>query len=63
MANIHPFRAYRYSAKAGQADDLLTQPYDKITPQTQERYYKLSPYNFVRLSKGKEKVSDTKASS
>ena len=61
MANIHPFRAYRYSEKAGRADDLLTQPYDKITPQMQERYHKVSPYNFVRLEKGKEDASDSEA--
>ncbi len=58
MANIFPFRAYRYTPKAGPADQLLAQPYDKITPQMQERYYGLSPHNFVRLDKGKEEASD-----
>ena len=59
MAKIHPFRAYRYAPKAGQADQLLTQPYDKITPEMQQRYYALSPYNFVRLSKGKETAAES----
>ncbi len=58
MAKIFPFRAYRYTSKAGLASQLLAQPYDKITPQMQERYYALNPYNFVRLDKGKEEVSD-----
>ena len=58
MANIFPFRAYRYTPQAGPADQLLAQPYDKITPQMQERYYALNPHNFVRLDKGKEEASD-----
>lgn len=52
MARIHPFRAYRYSAKAGDPADLVTQPYDKIPDELRERYLAASPYNFVRLIKG-----------
>ena len=58
MAKVFPFQAYRYSAKAGDPSRLVTQPYDKITPEMQERYYAASPYNFVRLTKGREDPSD-----
>ncbi|MGH7754415.1 MAG: DUF1015 family protein, partial [Gemmatimonadales bacterium] len=60
MARIYPFRAWRYqAAKAGTAlENLLTQPYDKISPAMQERYYQLSPHNLVRLEKGKPEPGD-----
>jgi hypothetical protein len=31
MADIHPFRAYRYDTSRVAPQDVLTQPYDKIT--------------------------------
>jgi len=52
MAKVFPFRPYRYSAKAGRLEDLLTQPYDKITPEMQARYLSLSPNNLVRVELG-----------
>jgi len=52
MARIHPFRAYRYSKKAGDPANLVTQPYDKIPDELRQRYLDASPYNFVRLIKG-----------
>ncbi len=58
MARIFPFRAYRYASKAGSAQNLVTQPYDKITPEMQDRYYEASPYNFARIIKGKAEASD-----
>lgn len=54
MTQIFPFRAWRYSRKAGPIDTLVTQPYDKITAELQENYYRASPYNIVRLIKRKE---------
>ncbi len=59
MANIFPFRALRYTAKAGNPADLLTQPYDKIPDELRERYYAASPYNFARLIKTRPEVSDS----
>ena len=55
MATIHPFRALRYRPAAAGAplESLITQPYDKITPEMQERYYGLSPHNLIRLELGK----------
>ena len=35
MAKIFSFRAYRYASKAGSPQNLVTQPYDKITPEMQ----------------------------
>jgi uncharacterized protein (DUF1015 family) len=60
MARILPFRAYRYTAKAGRPADLLTQPYDKITPEMQQAYLARSPYNLVRLELGPVRPSDSK---
>ncbi len=54
MAKIFPFRAYRYSARAGDPARLLTQPYDKISPQMQERYFSLSPFNVAHIIKNGE---------
>ncbi len=49
MVDVRPFKAIRYTQKAGNAEDLITQPYDKIDPQMQKEYYAKSPYNYCRL--------------
>ncbi len=59
MAEIFPFRGYRYSEAPGDPALLLTQPYDKISPAMQARYYELSPHNLVRLILGERKAQDT----
>src|SRR5579875_2089260 len=38
---------------------VITQPYDKISPEMQSRYYSLSPYNLVRIIRGKETPQDS----
>ncbi len=58
MAQVFPFTAYTYNLAKVELDKVVTQPYDKIDPQLQEVYYKRSPYNFVRIIKGKEQVED-----
>ncbi len=58
MAHIVPFRALRYDPKRVNPSTVVTQPYDKITPESQERYYAASPYNLVRLILGKQKPAD-----
>jgi uncharacterized protein (DUF1015 family) len=40
------------------ASQVVTQPYDKITPAMQERYYAASPYNLVRIILGRREPSD-----
>ena len=59
MARIYPFQPYRYSAKAGAIENLVTQPYDKISPAMQARYLSLSPYNLVRLILGERFPTDS----
>jgi uncharacterized protein (DUF1015 family) len=59
MADVSPFRAYHYSGKAGRLEDLVTQPYDKISPAMQKRYLSLSPYNLVRIILGERLPSDS----
>ncbi|HXT85718.1 MAG TPA: DUF1015 domain-containing protein [Verrucomicrobiae bacterium] len=61
MAEIFPFRAVRYDSRRVALADVLTQPYDKITPELQERYYEASPYNLVRIEKGKTQDGDSAA--
>ena len=61
MALVKPFQPYRYSAQAGDPAALLTQPYDKISPQMQARYLAANPYNLVRVILGEKRDSDTAA--
>ena len=49
MARIFPFRALRYNLAQVSAEDVVTQPYDKITPAMQQAYYQRSPYNLCRV--------------
>ncbi len=58
MARIYPFRALRYDPARVNMEDVVTQPYDKITPAMQQRYYDASPYNLVRVILGKHFPSD-----
>lgn len=38
---------------------MLTQPYDKISPEMQQRYYDLSPDNLITIEKGKTFAGDS----
>jgi uncharacterized protein (DUF1015 family) len=58
MAQVYPFPALRYNAARVQIADAVTQPYDKITPAMQERYYAASPGNLVRIILGKRESAD-----
>jgi len=58
MADIRPFRALRYNLQKVSAAQVVTQPYDKITPAMQEKYYAASPYNLVRIILGRRKDTD-----
>ena len=49
MVDIRPFKAIRYTEKAGNLKNLITQPYDKINQDMQREYYEKSPYNYCRL--------------
>jgi uncharacterized protein (DUF1015 family) len=58
MALIEPFRALRYDPARVPLAQAATQPYDKITPEMQERYYSSTPYNLVRIILGKRDSKD-----
>jgi uncharacterized protein (DUF1015 family) len=58
MAHIYPFRAWRYNSSAVRLDDVVTQPYDKISPSMQQAYYERSPYNLVRIILGLPELFD-----
>ncbi len=58
MAEIFPFPAWRYDPSSVQLADVVTQPYDKISPAMQEAYYQASPYNLVRIILGKTEPGD-----
>jgi uncharacterized protein (DUF1015 family) len=49
LVDVRPFRAITYTPKAGDPEDLITQPYDKIDQTQQKEYYEKSPYNYCRL--------------
>src|SRR5580704_2437152 len=59
MAEIQPFRAYRYDTKRVALKDVLTQPYDKISPEMQDQYYAASPYNLIPVEKGRSFPDDS----
>ncbi|RZU40071.1 DUF1015 domain-containing protein [Edaphobacter modestus] len=58
MARIYPFRALRYDPARVNMEEVVTQPYDKISPAMQDRYYDASPYNLVRVILGKHLPGD-----
>jgi uncharacterized protein (DUF1015 family) len=58
MADILPFRALRYNLSKVAPGEVMTQPYDKITPAMQDQYYAISPYNLVQVILGKSQSSD-----
>jgi uncharacterized protein (DUF1015 family) len=41
------------------AEDVVTQPYDKISPAMQQSYYQRSPYNLVRVILGLPELFDS----
>jgi uncharacterized protein (DUF1015 family) len=61
MATISPFRGWRYAPERVRIQEVVTQPYDKITPLMQENYYQASPYNLVRIILGKRQANETES--
>jgi uncharacterized protein (DUF1015 family) len=58
MADVHPFRAFRFDPRQVSPARVVTQPYDKITPALQDRYYEASPHNLVRVILGRREEND-----
>jgi uncharacterized protein (DUF1015 family) len=53
MAQVYPFHAFRYNPAHAPFDRVLTQPYDKISPALQEKYYAADPANLIAVEKGR----------
>src|SRR5437867_8952475 len=59
MAKIYPFRSLRYAPDKVPIEKVVTQPYDKISKEMQERYYAAHPNNIVRIVFGKPDSTDS----
>ena len=55
MTEVLPFRGYRYSREEiPDLNDVVTQPYDKISEQMRQEYLKRHRYNIVRIIKNND---------
>src|SRR5437868_5937560 len=59
MAKIYPFRSLRYALDKVPIEKVVTQPYDKISKEMQERYYAAHPNNIIRIVLGKSGPDDS----
>ena len=59
MADVRPLKAARYNEKSN-LSDLVTQPYDKISPQLKEEYKSRDPNNLVNVLLPEKKEGKTK---
>jgi uncharacterized protein (DUF1015 family) len=58
MATIRPFRGVRYNGQKVDISSVISQPYDRVRYGLQEKYHDQSPYNVVRIIKGKEQPEE-----
>jgi len=59
MARIVPFRAVRFDPQVvGSISDVVAPPYDRVYPDVQAACYERSPYNIVRIIKGRAEAGD-----
>lgn len=59
MPALKPFAAVFYNKeKVENLGDVFCPPYDVISPEQQEAYYKQDPYNFIRLELPRETPKD-----
>ena len=60
MAEIFPFKGILYNEQhVDNLADVVTPPYDVITPQAQDNFYNSHPNNMIRLILGKTEKNDT----
>jgi uncharacterized protein (DUF1015 family) len=59
MASIFPFQGLRYTPGRVDLQKVVTQPYDKISPQMQAKYYDADPHNIVRIVLGRADPADS----
>lgn len=58
MAQVFPFCAFRFNPELAPFERVLTQPYDKISPQRQAEYYAMHPHNLIAVEKGRTRDND-----
>ncbi len=59
MPEIAPLRGLLYNQKfILNMDEVITPPFDVISPEDQEMYHNRHPYNMIRLILGKQKPGD-----
>ena len=55
MTKVFPFRGYRYNTnKIDEIGDVVTQPYDKISPKLYQEYLERHPQNMVHVIKNRD---------
>lgn len=60
MAKVFPFGGVTYNKKkVGNFSKVMIPPYDIISKEDQDRFYRAHPYNCIRLTLGKEFPGDT----
>ena len=59
---IRPFKAFRFDESVvSNVGDCIAPPYDVIDGQMQDALYQKSPYNVVRIIKGKDNPGDSES--
>lgn len=58
MAQIHAFQGLRYNPDRIPVEKAVTQPYDKISAEMQEKYYAMHPHNIIRIILGRKESGD-----
>jgi uncharacterized protein (DUF1015 family) len=60
MADVHPFRGWRYDlGQVGDLSDVTAPPYDVISPEQQRDLYERHPCNVIRLILNRDEPGDT----
>ena len=63
MVEIRPFKGIYFNKnKIDKIEEVITPPYDIISPGAQERFYQRHPYNIIRIVLGKTYPKDTENS-
>ena len=52
MADVRPFRGWRFDPSRVDVGAVLCPPYDVISPQEQRAYHERDPHNVVRVELG-----------
>src|SRR5215831_4985492 len=59
LTDIRPFSAIHYAPELRlHLEQLVTPPYDVISPEQQRRYYNRHPQNIIRLELGQDQPGD-----